>query len=61
MLSGAASRIERRGLLVPTVALERPVDLPGLFGVTATEGTVFPKMTDLDGSVPDTAPERMPN
>ena len=41
---------------MPTVALERPVDLPDLFGA-ATEGTVFPTMTDIDGSVPDQAPE----
>jgi RNA polymerase sigma-70 factor (ECF subfamily) len=37
---------------VPTVCLERPVDLPGLFGGTATEWTVAPTMTDSDGSVP---------
>jgi len=36
--------------------LDRPVDLPGLFGAS-TEGTVFPKMADIDGSAPDTAPE----
>src|ERR1700752_3303926 len=39
------------------MCLERPVDVPGLFGGTATEGTVFPTMTDIDGSAPDTAPE----
>ena len=33
------------------------MDLPGLFGAGATEGTVFPNMIDIDGSVPDTAPE----
>ena len=33
------------------------MDLPGLFGAGATEGTVFPNMIDMDGSVPDTAPE----
>ncbi|OBG18886.1 RNA polymerase subunit sigma [Mycolicibacterium celeriflavum] len=38
----------------------RPVDLPGLFGGTATEGTVFPTMTDSDGSTRDTAPETEP-
>ena len=32
-------------------------DLPGLFGGAATEGTVFPNMIDIDGSVPDTAQE----
>jgi len=44
---------------VPTVALERPVDLPDLFGA-ATEGTVFPKMTDIDGSVPETVADKPP-
>jgi RNA polymerase sigma-70 factor, ECF subfamily len=43
--------------LVPAVCLERPVDLPGLSGGAATEGTVFPTMTDIDGTAPDTAPE----
>ena len=32
-------------------------DLPGPFGGAATEGTVFPNMIDIDGSVPDTAQE----
>ena len=32
--------------------MERPVDLPGLFGGAATEGTVLPAMTDNDGSAP---------
>ena len=36
---------------------EVPGDLPGLFGGAATEGTVFPNMIDIDGSVPDTAQE----
>ncbi len=43
--------------MVPAICLERPVDIPGLFGGAATEGTVFPTMTDIDGSAPDTAPE----
>jgi RNA polymerase sigma-70 factor (ECF subfamily) len=43
--------------LVPAICLERPVDIPGLFGGAATEGTVFPTMTDNDGSAPDTAPQ----
>jgi RNA polymerase sigma-70 factor (ECF subfamily) len=43
--------------LVPATCLDRPVDVPGLFGGTATEGTVFPTMTDIDGQAPDTAPE----
>jgi RNA polymerase sigma-70 factor, ECF subfamily len=35
--------------------MERPVDLPGLFGATAIEGTVFPTMTDIDDSAPETS------
>ncbi|RAV07467.1 RNA polymerase subunit sigma [Mycolicibacterium sp. GF69] len=52
---------------VPTLVRDfpvRPVDLPGLFAGTATEGTVFPTVTDSetdsDGSSPDTAPETSP-
>src|SRR4029079_11491735 len=37
--------------------LARPVDIPGLFGGAATEGTVLPTMTDIDGWGPDSAPE----
>jgi RNA polymerase sigma-70 factor (ECF subfamily) len=40
-----------------TVCLKCPVDLPGPSGGAATEGTVFPNMIDIDGSVPDTAQE----
>jgi RNA polymerase sigma-70 factor (ECF subfamily) len=43
--------------LVPTICLDRPVDVPGLSGGAATEGTVFPTMTDIDGQAPDTGPE----
>src|ERR671911_586841 len=32
--------------------MARPVDLPGLLGGAATEGTVFPEMTDIAGSAP---------
>jgi RNA polymerase sigma-70 factor (ECF subfamily) len=46
--------------LVPAICLDRPVDIPGLFGGAATEGTVFPTMTDTDGKAPDTAPETSP-
>jgi RNA polymerase sigma-70 factor (ECF subfamily) len=46
---------------VPAICLERPVDIPGLFGGAATEGTVFPTMTDIDGSVPDSAPAPVPD
>jgi RNA polymerase sigma-70 factor, ECF subfamily len=34
-----------------------PVVLPDLFGGAANEGTVFPVMTDIDGSAPDAVPE----
>lgn len=34
-------------------APDRPVDLPELLGGAATEGTVFPRMTDTDGVAPD--------
>ncbi|MDT5210489.1 MAG: polymerase sigma-70 factor, subfamily, partial [Mycobacterium sp.] len=44
--------------MVPTICLERPVDIPGLLGGTATEGTVFPTMTDIDESAPDAVPDR---
>jgi len=47
--------------LVLAICLERPVDIPGLFGGAATEGTVFPTMTDIDGSVPDSAPAPVPD
>src|SRR6188472_3772534 len=43
------------------MCLERPVDIPGLFGGAATEGTVFPTMTDIDGSQPDLAPAPAPD
>lgn len=42
---------------MPAICLGRPVDIPGLLGGAATEGTVFPTMTDIDGSAPDKAPE----
>jgi RNA polymerase sigma-70 factor, ECF subfamily len=47
--------------LVPTICLDRPVDVPGLFGGAATEGTVFPTMTDIDGSQPESAPAPVPD
>jgi RNA polymerase sigma-70 factor (ECF subfamily) len=50
-MSVSTSTIEG-GVKVPALALERPVDLPGLFGGAATEGTVLPAMTDIDGSAP---------
>ena len=42
---------------MPTLAMERPVAVPDRYGGAATEGTVFPTMTDIDGSAPDTAAE----
>src|SRR5438309_3638657 len=64
VMSVRASRIERKGSLVPAICLDRPVDVPGLFGGAATEGTVFPTMTDIDGSAagaPEiSAPEKPP-
>ena len=42
---------------MPTVCLERPVELPVLFAGAATEGTVSSLMTDLDGSAPAAAEE----
>jgi RNA polymerase sigma-70 factor (ECF subfamily) len=47
--------------LVPAICLDRPVDVPGLFGGAATEGTVFPTMTDIDGSQPASAPAPAPD
>src|SRR5690242_20185935 len=47
----------RKGSLVPAICLDRAVDVPGLFGGAATEGTVFPTMTDIDGQAPNTEPE----
>lgn len=46
---------------MPTLAMERPVDLPGLMGGAATEGTVFPAMTDIDGSTPGSASAPVPD
>ncbi|HKH51699.1 MAG TPA: RNA polymerase subunit sigma, partial [Mycobacterium sp.] len=42
---------------MPAICLERPVDIPGLVGGAATEGTVFLAMTDIDGPAPTTAPQ----
>src|SRR5262245_19731757 len=43
------------------MCLERPVDIPGLFGGAATEGTVFPTMTDIDGTQAASAPAPVPH
>ncbi len=45
---------------MPALAVDIPVrlvDLPGMIGGAATEGTVLPTMTDSDGSTGDTTPE----
>ena len=45
---------------MPTLAIDgpvRPVQLLDVIGGASTEGTVFPKMTDIDASGPDSAPE----
>jgi RNA polymerase sigma-70 factor (ECF subfamily) len=42
---------------VPTLCLERPVDLPVLFDGAAREGTVSIQMTDLDGATTAAAEE----
>jgi RNA polymerase sigma-70 factor (ECF subfamily) len=67
-MSTSTSRIEEGGTQVPTMAIDgpvRPVQLLDVIGGASTEGTVFPRMTDIDGSgaesarapVPDTTPE----
>ncbi|OBB39419.1 RNA polymerase subunit sigma [Mycobacterium sp. 852002-51961_SCH5331710] len=58
-MSVSTSRMSEGGQ-VPTLAMDFPVlsmDLSGLFAGTATEGTVFPTMTDSDGSTRDSTPE----
>jgi RNA polymerase sigma-70 factor (ECF subfamily) len=45
---------------VPTLCLERPVDLPVTFDGAATEGTVSIQMTDLDGAATAAADEPVP-
>ena len=49
--------------MVPALAMEaplRPADLPDLFCGAATEGTVFPPMTDTDGLASDATQEAGP-
>ena len=58
-MSTSTSRIEG-GTKVPT-AIDGPVrqvQLLDVIGGASTEGTVFPRMTDIDGSGPDSAPVR---
>ena len=59
-MSTSTSRIKEGGTQVPTLAIDgpvRPVQLLDVIGGASTEGTVFPKMTDIDASGPDSAPE----
>jgi len=47
-------------MMVPALAMEassRSVEVPDLFGLAATEGTVLPAMTDTDGPASDAAPD----
>ena len=51
-MSTSTSRIGEGGTQVPTLAIDgpvRPVQLLDVIGGASTEGTVFPKMTDIDG------------
>jgi RNA polymerase sigma-70 factor (ECF subfamily) len=59
-MSTSTSRIEEGSTQVPTLAIDSPVrrvQLLDVIGGASTEGTVFPKMTDIDASGPDAAPE----
>jgi len=58
-MSTSTSRIEEGGTSVPTTAIDGPVrqvHVLDVIGGASTEGTVFPRMTDIDGSGPDNAP-----
>jgi RNA polymerase sigma-70 factor (ECF subfamily) len=58
-MSTSTFRIEEGGTQVPALAIDGPVRRVQLFDViggASTEGTVFPEMTDLDGSAPESAP-----
>jgi RNA polymerase sigma-70 factor (ECF subfamily) len=59
-MSTSTSRINEGGTQVPTLAIDGPVrqvQLLDVIGGASTEGTVFPKMTDIDASGQDSAPE----
>src|SRR3954465_4368217 len=59
-MSTSTSRINEGGTQVPTLAIDGPVrqvQLLDAIGGASTEGTVFPKMTDIDASGQDSAPE----
>ncbi|RDH77634.1 RNA polymerase subunit sigma [Mycolicibacterium moriokaense] len=56
-------RIAEGGTQVPTLAIDgpvRPVQLLDVIDGASTEGTVFPRMTDTDGSQPGPAPDSAP-
>ena len=58
-MSTSTFRIEEGGTQVPALAIEGPVrgvQLLDVIGGASTEGTVFPRMTDLGGPAPDSAP-----
>jgi RNA polymerase sigma-70 factor, ECF subfamily len=58
-MSTSTSRINEGGTQVPTLAIDGPVrhvQLLDVIGGASTEGTVFPKMTDIDASGQDPAP-----
>ena len=62
-MSSATSRIGEGGTQVPTLAIDGPlrqVQLLDVIGGASTEGTVFPRMTDIDGSSPDSTPNSTP-
>ena len=59
-MSTSTSRINEGGTQVPTLAIDGPVrqvQLLDVIGGASTEGTVFPKMTDIDASGQDSAAE----
>ena len=59
-MSTSTSRIKERGTTVPTMAIDGPVrqvHVLDVIGGASTEGTVFPRMTDIDGSAPVRAEE----
>jgi RNA polymerase sigma-70 factor, ECF subfamily len=59
-MSTSTSRIGEGGTSVPTMAIDGPVrqlHVLDVIGGASTEGTVFPRMTDIDGSAPVRAVE----
>jgi RNA polymerase sigma-70 factor (ECF subfamily) len=59
-MSTSTSRIGEGGTSVPTMAIDGPVrqlHVLDVIGGASTEGTVIPRMTDIDGSAPVRAEE----